>query len=742
MVERADFSRSRAILIGTATYQDSAFLPLPAAANSLNRMQEVLTDPGLCGWPEERVTALPDPRGAPELVKIIRRLTRSTEDVLLVYFVGHGKVLRRGRLCLVLSSTDDEDPDVTGLDYHWIRDALQESRARVKIVILDCCYSGRAIETLSSSASLSTEVADSTEIRGAFILTASDQAAHVPPLEEQATAATSFTDELLGLIRNGVPAGPELLTLNLLYRALLPRLESRGLPAANRRGTETVDEFAFTVNAAYGHPPQLISHGVPAGTHRGIFPSASPEESYNWGLAALYTKRWDSAVRAFGEVVRLDPTYKNATALLEEVRRQRHLASLYAEGLRAIERGDLNLAVEKLVAVLNIDPHYKAAQQELDKILPHSPAALKAHSEEALQHMNAGRWEEAFASLAAIRQMEPENKVLSDLTPRAARGLMGWIQDRRPHVFRPELMGTISTQGKIRTISFSPDSTSLAIARDKRAVLVVNLDGRPRIQFLHNHFTYASDVDFSPDGRLLASGGGDHTARIWNVSTGEEMCRFNHKSSTVRSVAFSPDGTRLAIVASYGRRGLYSSKVVAGNLVGENLILDSRTGQEICKISGCEKGAAEIAFNPDGSELAICGVGNEVGIWDPWTGRYLRDLTHEYSVHDIAFGANGLLADARADRIARIWDASGGISLAEYGHPGKIYKVALSPHGLLATSCADKNVRIWDITSGEEIFRITHPKRIFAIAFSATGELLAVGGTDGIIQLWRLFGSG
>jgi Trk K+ transport system NAD-binding subunit len=246
MPDLFDYERSRAVLIGTASYRDSRFLPLPAAANSLAGMREVLTDPGLCGWPRERVTVLTDPVDMPQVVKALRRLARDTDEVLLVYFVGHGVILPRGRLCLALADTDADDPDITGLAYEWVRDAFIDSAARQKIAILDCCYSGRAIEALSA------EIADETNTRGVYTLTASDHAAHVVPLSEQADAATSFTAELLDLIRTGIPGGPELLRLGTLYLHLRSRLRSRGLPLPNQRGTDTADQFGFTRNAALG----------------------------------------------------------------------------------------------------------------------------------------------------------------------------------------------------------------------------------------------------------------------------------------------------------------------------------------------------------------------------------------------------------------------------------------------------------------------------------------------------------
>ncbi|WP_433436022.1 cell division protein CrgA [Nonomuraea sp. CA-141351] len=254
-----DRSRSRAVLIGTAYYQDSSFPRLPAAANSLHGMYDILTDPSLGGWPADRVTMIEDPVDAPKLVQTLRRLARDVEDVLLLYFVGHGTILPNGHLCLTLSDTDADDPDVTGLEYERVRRLLLDHPAHVRMVILDCCYAGRAITALSGSG-----VADYTDVRGAYTLTASDLTARVPPLDEQAFSLTAFTGELVDLVRTGIPGEASLLTLNTIYSHLRRRLHRKGLPAPNQRGTDTADRFGFVRNAATA-PPDRSVHWIEVG---------------------------------------------------------------------------------------------------------------------------------------------------------------------------------------------------------------------------------------------------------------------------------------------------------------------------------------------------------------------------------------------------------------------------------------------------------------------------------------------
>jgi glutamate transport system substrate-binding protein len=279
MADVPALSRSRAILIGTAKYRDRAFPGLPAATNSVAAVRGVLSATDLCGWPADRITTVENATDVRRLLQSLRRLAHETTDVLLVYFVGHGVILRRGELCLTLSDTDSEDPDITGLEFTRLREVLLDSPASVKIAILDCCYSGRAIEALGD------DIADVTDTRGVYTLTASDHTAHVVPSQQQKTAMTSFTSEFVELIRDGIASGPERLTLNTLYLHLRHRLHQRGLPAPNQRGTDTADRFPFTRNAAFQTHHQEQPTQPP--TRSATLPRTRPEPAPRRWLPAL-----------------------------------------------------------------------------------------------------------------------------------------------------------------------------------------------------------------------------------------------------------------------------------------------------------------------------------------------------------------------------------------------------------------------------------------------------------------------
>ena len=241
---------SRAVLIGVSAYENAEFPPIRAARNSLQAMRSLLTDPALCGWAPQQITVIADPASASDLADRIADLAETATGVLLLYYVGHGVLSARGELCLTVTSTRPNRPQITGLRWDTLADILRSSPARARLVILDCCFSGQAIEALSGEGDLG--LADITHVGGVYTLTATtrNRTAHVPPPGQQATACTSFTGEFCNLIHSGVPGKPGWLTFNDLYPELRQRLRAKGLPAPSQRGTDTAHQFPFTANAA------------------------------------------------------------------------------------------------------------------------------------------------------------------------------------------------------------------------------------------------------------------------------------------------------------------------------------------------------------------------------------------------------------------------------------------------------------------------------------------------------------
>lgn len=237
----------QALLIGVSDYDDDQYHDVPAARNSVRAMREMLTNPALCGWSEESVEELINPKTLIEVGKPLQDLAEQKADVFLLYFVGHGYMSDKGDLYFILGSSTHRELIFSGLTYNSIREVLKRSRARKKIVILDCCYSGKAIETLAGE---DVAFVGATDVSGAYTLTAADGTAHVPNAKNT-DSLTSFTRVLTETVRHGVQGGGEFLRLTEIYDRLTDRLRAEELPRANQRGTDSVANFEFSRNPAF-----------------------------------------------------------------------------------------------------------------------------------------------------------------------------------------------------------------------------------------------------------------------------------------------------------------------------------------------------------------------------------------------------------------------------------------------------------------------------------------------------------
>ncbi|HWG98073.1 MAG TPA: YqgE/AlgH family protein [Pilimelia sp.] len=253
----ADPHASRAVLVGTATYTQLS--PLPAVAGNLAGLAGALADERCWGLPADRCRSMLDPADPREVGRVVRQAAATVADdgLLLVYVAGHGLIGYDGRLVLALPDTEAAFAEQTGLPYDWIRRSVAESPARRRVVVLDCCYAGRADGAMAADVADGTgtdAVADQAEIEGACLLVSAprNRTAQAPPGHRY----TAFTGELLRVLCDGQPGGPPLLDVTTIWRTVRRSLQAKGYERPELRTRDAGGDIPLVRNRAV---PQTLA---------------------------------------------------------------------------------------------------------------------------------------------------------------------------------------------------------------------------------------------------------------------------------------------------------------------------------------------------------------------------------------------------------------------------------------------------------------------------------------------------
>ena len=343
-------------------------------------------------------------------------------------------------------------------------------------------------------------------------------------------------------------------------------------------------------------------------------------------------------------------------------------------------------------------------------------------------------------------------------------------------VFRADgaVVAQFYREKNIEAVALSPDGTSVASLDEAGLLELYSLAERKVLRSAQ--FETYSDIfkslRFSPSGRYLAfaqsrdEGEGlceyySGTAIVLRVPDLVEVGRsVGHFSGIMNDLTFSNDERYIATASEYGTASVLTP-----------------AGADVMKMRDSD--LQSVAFSPDGRRLATASADFEVRIWEVGSGLSLAHMKHQGAVRRVVFDPTGdHVLTASDDGTARIWEVASGEEVSRLAHPDRVVSIAFSGDGQLAASAsADGTILVWEtphapklfntryedsgefgglssdgkyflkvkdskvhlieISSGRTVYRLPSSDGIRAFALDRKGQILALLGTDEI-SLWRL----
>ncbi len=241
-----------------------------------------------------------------------------------------------------------------------------------------------------------------------------------------------------------------------------------------------------------------------------------------------------------------------------------------------------------------------------------------------------------------------------------------------------------------------------------------------------DHKDTITPVEFSPDGKFLASGSADETICVWDMQKGKLHQRLLGHNGTVSSLAWSPDG----------------SMIVSGDSDGIVRLWDVHSGNLKMILKGHTDAVISVAWAPTGWMIASGSDDQTIRLWDRQGGDLLWTLEgHEGSVTSLAWPPEAkILASASFDTTIRFWNVQDGALQRKFeGHGGAVTSLDWSPDGkTLASGFLDTTVCFWNVRTGRQLSILeNHTDMVTAVRFSPDGQFLATRSDDGTIRLWQ-----
>jgi WD40 repeat protein len=292
------------------------------------------------------------------------------------------------------------------------------------------------------------------------------------------------------------------------------------------------------------------------------------------------------------------------------------------------------------------------------------------------------------------------------------------------------------TDGPIFGLAWAPDGQTLASAGFKE-VHLWRIDSATPDRTFRMHTGLVRSVGWSPEGTRIASVGDDGVAHVWNTETLQSLLRL--ETGPARAIAWSPDGKRLATATASGTLQVWSSANGA-------LLHSARLQTTI----------SSVHWSPDGKTIVAGGINGMTTRWDAGKGTMIAKMYVSWparnDVNGVTWSPNGQLVaiahGARGSGGLTLWNPKAGTATTTLENAGGWLRgIGWSPDGQwLAVGGEDGNVRILNVETWAVVVTLpTDSKPIWSVAWSPDGRRLAAGNTGatgppmvgGTVTVWE-----